>query len=217
MDGTRASLQGKRLLITGGTQLFALRINLIVTPWLAAFGGLIRALIQPSANSVYSRRKANDEESDLSDAEDLHDKSRYIGYVNYQPHVISLRTSHIRHELNSRNGLLEWFLSQEREGSRVSRRKSTRILPSAELARVRRQYVLSRPKMNGLYHVWAKPIANLDLPPAHRRGRRKGNHHRAFGRLGGEPLAELEAIHATDRLRGGPVPEFIALMHANRR
>jgi len=119
-------------------------------------------LIQLSSDCIYSGRKGNYRESDLSDAEDIYGKSKYIGELHDYPHAITLRTSGIGHELNSNNGLLSWFLSQ----SGLVKGYAKAIysgLPSVELAHVINEFVLPRPEMSGLYHVSSKPIAKLDL------------------------------------------------------
>jgi dTDP-4-dehydrorhamnose reductase len=119
-------------------------------------------MVQLSSDCVYSGRGGNYSESDLSDAEDLYGKSKYIGEVHDLPHVITIRTSGIGRELESRNGLLEWFLSQTGTVKGFSKAIYSG-LPSVELARVLREFVLPHPELNGLYHVSSKPISKLDL------------------------------------------------------
>lgn len=197
--------------------LFALPINSIFPHRLAALTGLLGArLIQLSSDCVYSGRKANYEESDLSDAEDLYGKSKYIGEVHHQPHVITLRTSGIGHELDSRNGLLEWFLSQEGKVKGFAKAIYSG-LPSVELARVIREYVLPRPEMNGLYHVSTKPITKLDLLRLIAA---------AYGKkITIEPSDDWAVDRSLNSKRftqatgyvAAEWPELIALMHAKRR
>ena len=119
-------------------------------------------LISLSSDCVYSGRKGNYAESDPSDAEDLYGKSKNIGEVPGHRHVVTLRTSGIGHELNSNNGLLEWFLSQEGRVKGYAKAIYSGI-PSVELARTIKNHVLPRPDLHGLYHVSAKPISKFDL------------------------------------------------------
>jgi dTDP-4-dehydrorhamnose reductase len=143
--------------------LIVLPINAMLPHRLAALCSLAGArLIQISTDCVFSGHAGNYVESDLSDAEDLYGKSKYIGEVHEQPHVITLRTSGIGHELNSANGLLEWFLSQQGR-VRGYAKAIYSGLPWVELARVIKEFVLPHPEMSGLYHVSAKPISKLDL------------------------------------------------------
>jgi dTDP-4-dehydrorhamnose reductase len=119
-------------------------------------------MIQLSSDCVFSGRKGNYVESDAADAEDLYGKSKYLGEVCDQPHVITLRTSGIGHELRSSNGLLEWFLSQQGK-VRGYAKAIYSGLPSVELGRVINRFVLPFPKLHGLYHVSGTPITKLDL------------------------------------------------------
>lgn len=143
--------------------LAALPVNAEFPHRLAGLCSLLGArLVILSTDCVFSGRKGAYVEADTSDAEDLYGKSKYLGEVHHLPHVITLRTSGIGHELATNNGLLEWFLSQGGEVKGYARAIYSG-LPSIELARVIREYVLPRPALNGLYHVSSAPIAKLEL------------------------------------------------------
>jgi dTDP-4-dehydrorhamnose reductase len=64
--------------------------------------------------------------------------------------------------LNSNHSLVDWFLSQEGSVRGFSQAIFSG-LPTAELSRVMKDFVLPHPELNGLYHVAAEPIAKLDL------------------------------------------------------
>ena len=119
-------------------------------------------MIQLSSDCVFSGRKGNYVEADLADAEDLYGKSKFVGEVHDQPHVLTLRTSGIGHELRSANGLLDWFLTQQGRVKGYAKAIYSG-LPSVELARVIREFVVPRPELHGLYHLSARPISKLDL------------------------------------------------------
>lgn len=143
--------------------LIVLPVNAMFPHKLAGLCGLLGVrMIQLSSDCVYSGHAGNYVESDIADAEDLYGRSKYIGEVHDQPHVLTLRTSGIGHELDSKHGLLEWFLSQRGRVKGFAKAIYSG-LPSVELARVIQEFVLPRPEMNGLYHVSAKPISKLDL------------------------------------------------------
>jgi dTDP-4-dehydrorhamnose reductase len=100
-------------------------------------------------------------EQDVSDAQDLYGRSKYLGEADY-PNAVTLRTSIIGHELSSANGLVGWFLAQQ--GSiKGFRRAIFSGLPTVELARVIRDHVIPNPELHGLYHVSAEPISKFDL------------------------------------------------------
>lgn len=173
-------------------------------------------LIQLSSDCVFSGRKGNYDESDIPDADDLYGKSKAIGELLDYPRTITLRTSGIGHELTTNRGLLEWFLSQQGEVEGFARAIYSG-LPSFELARVIKDFVLPRPEMRGLYHVSAKPIAKLDLlrliadaygkdiiiTPNQTFAVDRSLNSRRFGEATGYVAAEW--------------PELIALMHSQRQ
>lgn len=142
--------------------LAALPINSLLPHRLARLCGLVGArLIHVSTDCVFNGARGNYLETDLSDAEDLYGKSKYLGEVSY-PHTITLRTSIIGHELGGNHGLVGWFLAQQ---GRVKgyRKAIFSGLPTVELSRVVRDFVLVQPALCGLYHVAAAPIAKYDL------------------------------------------------------
>ncbi|PTS83831.1 NAD(P)-dependent oxidoreductase [Pseudomonas sp. HMWF032] len=143
--------------------LTALPINAMLPHRLARLCELAGArLIHISTDCVFSGRKGLYLESDLSDAEDLYGKSKYIGELHDLPHAITLRTSIIGHELGSNFALVDWFLSQE-GGVKGFTKAIFSGLPTVELARVMKDFVVPHPQLNGLYHVAAKPIDKFRL------------------------------------------------------
>lgn len=143
--------------------LTALPINAMLPHRLARLCALLGSrLIHVSTDCVFSGRKGEYLESDASDAEDLYGKSKYIGELHDQPGAITLRTSIIGHELSSNHALVDWFLAQQ--GSVKGFGKAIFSgLPTVELARVMKDFVVPHSELNGLYHVAAEPIAKLDL------------------------------------------------------
>ncbi|MGE5563264.1 MAG: dTDP-4-dehydrorhamnose reductase family protein [Bacillota bacterium] len=118
-------------------------------------------LVHISTDCVFTGRSGMYREADAPDATDLYGLSKLWGEVD-GPNAITLRTSIIGPELRSGHGLLNWFLSQE--GSvKGYQRAIFSGLPTVELSRVIRDFVLPRPDMHGLYHVAASPISKLEL------------------------------------------------------
>lgn len=193
-----------------------LPINSIFPHRLAALCAATGArMIQLSSDCVFSGRQGNYKESDPSDAEDLYGKSKYIGEIHDLPHVVTLRTSGIGHELRSAFGLLEWFLAQ-RGPVRGFARAIYSGLTSTELARVINRIVVPRPDLHGLYHISSAPIAKLELL-------------RLIARVYGKQVTiDRDDSVAVDRSLNSlrftestgyiaPTwPELIALTHANR-
>ncbi|MCD1608771.1 dTDP-4-dehydrorhamnose reductase family protein [Stutzerimonas kunmingensis] len=119
-------------------------------------------LVQISTDCVFSGAKGNYLESDISDAEDLYGKSKFIGEVTDSKYAVTLRTSIIGRELNSANSLVDWFLSQQ-EAVKGYSKAIFSGLPTNELASVISDYVLPREDLHGLYHVSADPIDKYSL------------------------------------------------------
>lgn len=142
--------------------LSALPINALLPHRLARLADLAGArLVHVSTDCVFAGTRGAYTESDVPDALDLYGRSKLLGEVDY-PNAITLRTSIIGHELASAHGLVDWFLSQQ--GSvRGFTRAVFSGLPTVELARVIRDYVIAQPGMRGLYHVSTAPIAKYDL------------------------------------------------------
>lgn len=119
-------------------------------------------LIHISTDCVFDGAKGNYVESDVSNATDLYGKSKFIGELHDKANAITLRTSIIGHELNSKHGLIEWFLSQSGSINGFTRAIFSG-LPTVELARVIQEYIIPEPGLSGLYHVSAEPISKFDL------------------------------------------------------
>ncbi|MHB9798217.1 dTDP-4-dehydrorhamnose reductase family protein [Pseudomonas sp. MT3] len=143
--------------------LSALPINAMLPHRLAKLCGLAGArLIHVSTDCVFSGHKGMYAEDDLSDAEDLYGKSKFIGELHEMPHAITLRTSIIGHEIGSHFSLVDWFLSQKGPVKGYAKAIFSG-LPTVELARVMKEYVIPNPELYGLYHVSVEPIDKLSL------------------------------------------------------
>lgn len=142
--------------------LLAVPINALLPHRLAALCKVAGArLVHISTDCVFSGDKGNYLESDFPDAYDLYGRTKLIGEVDY-PHAITLRTSIIGHELAGARSLLCWFLAQEGRVKGFTQAVFSG-LPTNELARVIRDFVIPRPALHGLYHVAAKPIDKYAL------------------------------------------------------
>jgi dTDP-4-dehydrorhamnose reductase len=142
--------------------LRAIPINAMVPHRLSRLSQAVGArFIHISTDCVFSGTKGNYTEEDAADAKDLYGRSKHLGEVDY-PNAVTLRTSIIGHELDSAHGLIGWFLAQDGR-VRGYRKAIFSGLPTVELGRVIRDYVLPRQDLHGVYHVSAAPIAKYDL------------------------------------------------------
>lgn len=142
--------------------LQAIPINALLPHRLARMCALVGArLVHMSTDCVFSGKKGMYTEDDASDAYDLYGRSKFLGEVDY-PHAITLRTSIIGHELGRHTSLIGWFLRQEGK-TRGFERAIFSGLPTVEVARIIRDYVIPHPELRGLYHLSAEPINKFDL------------------------------------------------------
>jgi dTDP-4-dehydrorhamnose reductase len=142
--------------------LLALPVNAILPHRLARISALVGArLVHVSTDCVFSGRHGLYTESDEADAQDLYGRSKLLGEVS-DANAITLRTSIIGHEFNSRHGLVEWFMSQNGQ-VRGFTRAIFSGLPTCELARVIDEYVLPQPGLSGVYQVASAPISKYEL------------------------------------------------------
>ncbi len=140
----------------------AIEINALLPHKIAQLCDEIEAkLIHFSTDCVFDGKAGNYLESDLPTATDLYGKSKCLGEVTYGKHV-TLRTSIIGHELKSSVSLIDWFLSQE--GSVRGFAKAVFSgLPTAYVAKVLADYVLSNTSLSGLYQLSVDPIDKYSL------------------------------------------------------
>ena len=142
--------------------LCALPLNALLPHRLARLCGLSGSrLIHVSTDCVFAGDKGMYREEDTADATDLYGRSKYLGEVDY-PHAITLRTSIIGHQLDGVHGLVGWFLAQEGRVKGFTRAVFSG-LPTVELARVMRDFVVPHAALHGVFHVSAAPIAKYEL------------------------------------------------------
>jgi dTDP-4-dehydrorhamnose reductase len=118
-------------------------------------------LIHISTDCVFSGRAGYYSEDDSPDAEDLYGRSKLLGEV-IGPNNLTLRTSLIGHELNTKNSLLEWFLSQT---SKVSGFTNAIFsgLTVLEASCVIENIIIEHKELNGLYHLASTAISKYEL------------------------------------------------------
>lgn len=142
--------------------LVSIPINTLMPHHLANLCKTIGArLIHISTDCVFSGEKGGYVESDFADARDVYGKSKSLGEV-FQSNTITLRTSTIGHELQTKYGLLDWFLSQE-DTCKGYTRAIFSGLPTVVFAEIIRDVVIPHNELNGLYHVSAEAINKYEL------------------------------------------------------
>lgn len=142
--------------------LIALPINSLFPHMLARCCAEYSArLVHMSTDCVFNGSKGGYLDDDIPDALDLYGVSKRLGEVDYT-NAITLRTSIIGHELDGSRSLVDWFLSQKESVKGFSKAVFSG-LPTVEMARIIKDYVIPNEKLHGVYHVSADPINKYDL------------------------------------------------------
>lgn len=119
-------------------------------------------VVHVSTDCVFSGKKGGYTEGDIPDPIDLYGRSKLLGELE-GPRVLTLRTSIVGRELQSQNGLVEWFLSQR--GRTVSGFANAIYsgLTTEALARIIVNLLHSKPSLEGLWHVSSVAISKYEL------------------------------------------------------
>lgn len=142
--------------------LLSISINSLLPLRLARLCDLVGArLVHISTDCVFSGKKGDYRESDLSDAEDVYGKTKFLGELN-DSHTVTLRTSIIGHELQGAHSLIGWFLLQDKQCKGFVKAIYSG-LPTVVLAQLVRDVIIPRADLSGLYHVASRPISKYDL------------------------------------------------------
>ena len=105
-------------------------------------------LIHFSTDCIFSGNKGFYSENEIPDPPDIYGKSKLLGELDFE-NTLTIRKSVIGHELISRNGLLEWFLYQNKfiEGYKNVIFSGTTVL---ELAILIEKYIIPRNELKGI-------------------------------------------------------------------
>jgi dTDP-4-dehydrorhamnose reductase len=122
-------------------------------------------LIHMSTDCVFDGKKGQYAESDVSNAEDLYGKSKFLGETTAdESNAVTLRTSIIGHELQSpTHGLLEWALSQRGKTIKGFTQAYFSGFTSNELVGIIHRVIQKHLDLRGVYHVASHVISKYDL------------------------------------------------------
>ena len=119
-------------------------------------------LIHIGTDCVFSGRKGMYVEDDVPDPEDLYDRSKLLGEVA-GPACLTLRTSFIGRELQSSNGLVEWFLNNRGGCVQGFTNVIFSGLATRTLAGLIADVIERHPDLSDIYHVSSEPISKYQL------------------------------------------------------
>ncbi len=118
-------------------------------------------LIHISTDCVFSGKKGSYTETDISDAEDLYGRTKYLGEIS-APNCLTIRTSLIGRELSGTKGLLEWFLSQNGKQVKGYQNAVFSGLTTYAMSNII-QEISEKYNLEGLYHISSEPVTKYDL------------------------------------------------------
>ena len=115
-----------------------------------------------STDCVFSGKKGMYTETDVSDAEDLYGRTKYLGEVN-QKGSITIRSSVIGKEVTGRKGLLEWFLSNKGGSVNGFTNAIYTGFTVIEMSRIVDFIIKNHLGLSGVWQVASEPISKYDL------------------------------------------------------
>jgi dTDP-4-dehydrorhamnose reductase len=119
-------------------------------------------LLHFSTDCVFDGKKGNYTEKSITNAKDLYGFSKYLGELNDKG-AVTLRTSIIGHELSSKHGLLEWFLSQKKTCNGYTNSFFSG-LTTYEIFNFLHNYIFNNKKhFHGLYNLSSRRISKYNL------------------------------------------------------
>lgn len=118
-------------------------------------------LILLSTDCVFSGKKGNYVEEDLTDATDLYGRTKLLGEVQ-DSHCLTLRTSIIGRELSRKKSLLEWFLAQSGPIKGYTNAIYSGFT-THEMSRIIEKMIVKHPHASGIYHVSSDSISKFEL------------------------------------------------------
>lgn len=141
----------------------SLEINALLPHRIAEVAALAGArLIHISTDCVFSGKKGNYTEKDTSDAEDIYGRTKFLGEISYSD-CLTLRTSIIGHELETKSGLIEWFLGEKGKEVKGFRRAIYSGFTTVEMARIIELVAVRAPTLEGVWQASSEPINKFEL------------------------------------------------------
>jgi len=143
--------------------VLTIRVNSVLPHELAAitarWGGRV---VHFSTDCVFSGRRGNYSEDDVSDAEDLYGRSKFLGELA-APNTLTLRTSIIGRELTQHQSLLDWFLGQNHKEVTGFSRAIYSGVTTNHLSDLVAALIGNGLPISGLYQVASEKISKHDL------------------------------------------------------
>jgi dTDP-4-dehydrorhamnose reductase len=119
-------------------------------------------LIHFSTDCVFSGKKGMYTYQDLSDAEDLYGRTKYLGEVGGRG-CLTIRSSIIGRELGTKHGLVEWFLNQSGGKVKGFRKAIYTGFTTIEMSHIVGKILVEHPDLSGVWQVASSSISKYKL------------------------------------------------------
>jgi dTDP-4-dehydrorhamnose reductase len=122
-----------------------------------------KRLIHFSTDCVFSGKKGNYEDYDLTDSTDIYGLTKSLGEVKDSNYTITLRGSMIGRELENKTELFEWFLKQHSNKINGFSEVIYSGITTVKMAEIVLNIIYNFPNLSGLFNVSSKFISKFDL------------------------------------------------------
>jgi dTDP-4-dehydrorhamnose reductase len=119
-------------------------------------------LVHFSTDCVFSGTRGMYRQTDVPDATDVYGKTKFLGEV-CGSRSITVRSSIIGRELGTKNGLLEWFLSNRGKSVKGYRKAIYSGFTTIEMGRIVNAIITNHKNLSGVWQVASNPISKYDL------------------------------------------------------
>jgi len=119
-------------------------------------------MLQFGTDCAFDGKKGMYMDDEPGNATDIYGRTKYLGEIFDQEHVLTVRTSMIGRELSSQNGLVEWFLAQKGRDIKGFSKAIYSGFPVKTFADIIVKYIIPR-HLHGVYNISSEPISKFDL------------------------------------------------------
>ncbi len=116
-----------------------------------------------SSDCVFDGKKGNYVEKNEDYGPDIYSLSKRKGEITNKKNVITFRSSGVGHEINSKKGILEWFLKSKNKSVQGYSKAIFTGPTTLEIGKIIYNFVLNDKVKYGLYHVGSKKISKYEL------------------------------------------------------
>ena len=119
-------------------------------------------MIHFSTDCVFSGNKGMYKQSDIPDAVDAYGKTKFLGEIKGD-NCLTIRSSIIGRELGTKNGLLEWFISNRGKTVQGYQNAIYSGFTTKEMGNIVNMIIMNHPDLSGVWQVASQSISKFEL------------------------------------------------------